>query len=391
MFLVSCSPLTSSSSQDSSQNINEENKITISTTDYEKKYLEKIVAAYNNSVLEQDKITVTFSDGYEYLSGNVTSDLLFTNDVLFKQYSLWDIAYNIDDNLLVDENIKNLFTKDDVLYTYPISASTGSVLYYDSNYFSTNNLTLEFILKTCKQNNKKFHFDLENGWYILSLFLSPDFKGLNSISYTIQGNDVKYHMSYDDEEGASMMEYIHTLYKNYEEYFILTTGGLSNLDLFDANEIIASISLPIYSLFDSEYVDNHIVSSKLPSFEIDDKIYQMGSLGAYYGYLINKNSSNITTCKKFINFLLNEENQKIMVEDTGFVPLNDDAITDIDEIDNLLLGQIEQYQYMSIESICIESSVYNALNPIASAVVSGDLKGCSSWLEFLTNQFDLIR
>ena len=34
--------------------------------------------------------------------------------------------------------------------------------------------------------------------------------------------------------------------------------------------------------------------------------------------------------------VVNEENQKNMVKDTGFVPLNDDAITDIDEIDNLI-------------------------------------------------------
>ena len=391
VLLISCSP---ASSSESSSEIKEENRITISTMPLEKEYLDKVIDLYNSEVLAEDRIEIVYAENYDPTSVSHSADLIFTNDLRLKRYSLNEYALNLDDTDKVDDNVKSLFVYDDCLLAYPTSFNSGYALYYDSTYFDNESeITLESILEKCEQNNKKFRFSLFNPWYILSFFLSPDYKGLNSFSYEYDNGVAIYDIHYDDNEGARMMEYVASLYSRYKDYFIISDGSFSQYERFERGDIIASIDGSYTDNFEhGDYVLNNVKSTKMPTMSVDGKTYQLGSLGCYYGYFIHKDSNKVTASKKLLDYLLREDVQDLMVKEIGTVPVIESALQNIDEsINPLYKGQIAQAPYTSFESLCIEQRGYEIFGDIATAVLTSSLGECDTWLEFLTNQFDLIR
>ena len=109
--------------------------------------------------------------------------------------------------------------------------------------------------------------------------------------------------------------------------------------------------------------------------------------------LINPQLFNkVTASKKLLDYLLREDVQDLMVKEIGTVPVIESALQNIDEnINPLYKGQIAQTPYTSFESLCIDGRGYEIFRDIATAVLTSSLGECDTWLEFLTNQFDLIR
>lgn len=60
---------------------------------------------------------------------------------------------------------------DNKLYAYPLTAGNGYFLYYNSAYFTSEDVTsLDRILDISAQNGKKTAIDYSSGWYIYSFF-----------------------------------------------------------------------------------------------------------------------------------------------------------------------------------------------------------------------------
>ena len=67
---------------------------------------------------------------------------------------------------------------DDTMYAYPISADNGYFLYYNNETFTADQAkSLESLLETAKAKGKKVLFDLDNGYYSASVFMSPEVFG----------------------------------------------------------------------------------------------------------------------------------------------------------------------------------------------------------------------
>ena len=59
------------------------------------------------------------------------------------------------------------------LYAYPMTSDNGYYLYYNTSLFTEEDVeSLEKIIEICEQNNLKFRYALENGWYTASFFFA---------------------------------------------------------------------------------------------------------------------------------------------------------------------------------------------------------------------------
>lgn len=63
----------------------------------------------------------------------------------------------------------------DTLYAFPLTADNGYFLYYNKQYFSEEDiLSLEQMLDIAASQEKKIYMDWSSGWYVYSLFATPD-------------------------------------------------------------------------------------------------------------------------------------------------------------------------------------------------------------------------
>lgn len=227
-------------------------------------------------------------------------------------------------------------------YAYPFVAGNGYFLYYNSNYFSEDDIgDLDTILDICEKNNKLFAMDFGSGWYIYSFFKGAGLDvGLNS-------DGVTNHCNWNSTETPiTGLDVAQAMLK------IASSSGFASLDSDKLTEgaangeVIAGVSGAWNAEKLSAAYGDGYSAAKLPTYTVAGRKIQMASFAGYKLIGINAYSENSEWAMKLAEELTSEENQLRFFKFRGECPANVKAAdTDIVKSSPAVKALSEQSKY----------------------------------------------
>lgn len=209
-------------------------------------------------------------------------------------------------------------TVDGKLYAYPVTASNGYFLYYNSAYLSEEDVkSLDRILQVAEENGKKFVMDFTSGWYIYSFFkgagldVSLNEDGLtnscdwNSVSGKYKGIDVAEAMLRISENGG-----------------FLSCGDEAFVSGAADGSIIAGINGTWNAVNIEEAYGENYAATKLPEYTVAGDSVQMCSFAGYKLIGVNSATEQPEWSMRLAQWITNEENQMTMFKLRGEGPSN---------------------------------------------------------------------
>lgn len=246
-------------------------------------------------------------------------------DDLCRAGALHDITENTDDIIAAnggaDNGICRAVTYGDKLYGYPITTGNGYFLYYNSSYFTEDDIkSLDRILEISAENGKKTAIDYSSGWYIYSFFRGA---GLN---LGINDDGISNHCNWNSTDGK---------YKGTDVVeamlAIANHNGFANLDDkgFLNGVKDGTVIAGINGAWNAEAVKaawgDNFAAAKLPSFTIAGDSVQMWSFSGYKLLGVNAYTENPEWAMKLAEFLSSEDIQIKRFEIIGECPSNVNA------------------------------------------------------------------
>ncbi|MCI9418647.1 MAG: extracellular solute-binding protein [Eubacterium sp.] len=209
-------------------------------------------------------------------------------------------------------------SKDGTLYAYPMVASNGYFMYYNTAYFTENDITsFDRMLDIAAENGKKVAMDFTSGWYIYSFFKGAGLDvEMNEDRVTNSCNWNDRSSSYTGVDVANAMLAIagHDGFLNCtDENFV---NGVKD------GTIIAGINGAWNSGNVEEAFKENYNAAKLPTFTLAGNQVQMHSFAGYKLLGINAHTKNPEWAMRLAAWLTNEENQLTRFRKRGEGPSN---------------------------------------------------------------------
>ena len=207
-------------------------------------------------------------------------------------------------------------SKDGTLYAYPMVASNGYFMYYNTAYFTENDITsFDRMLDIAAENGKKVAMDFTSGWYIYSFFKGAGLDvEMNEDRVTNSCNWNDRSSSYTGVDVANAMLAIagHDGFLNCtDENFV---NGVKD------ETIIAGINGAWNSGNVEEAFKENYNAAKLPTFTLAGNQVQMHSFAGYKLLGINAHTKNPEWAMRLAAWLTNEENQLTRFRKRGEAP-----------------------------------------------------------------------
>ncbi|MDD3337023.1 MAG: extracellular solute-binding protein, partial [Eubacteriales bacterium] len=234
--------------------------------------------------------------------------------------ALQPVVLNPEDVIAANgEGAVNAATMNDTLYAYPMSASNGYFMYYDSRFFSEEDVTsLNAMAAKAAAAGKQvgMQFGADGGWYLYSFFKAA---GLNMY---INEDGLTNTCDWNNEVGANVCQAI----------LDLVAGGGFRADS-TSNLVSAAADGTVVALVDGTWDSGAIQEAfgegyacvKLPAFTCGGEELQMASFAGYKLVGVNPFSANVGYAMMLADWLTNEENQTLRFEDQGDGPSNINA------------------------------------------------------------------
>lgn len=215
--------------------------------------------------------------------------------------TLYEVTKNVDAIKAANvEGSIDAVTLDGKMYGYPFTADNGYFMYYNSEFFTADDvLSLDTMLTKAEEAGKKIFFDLSNGWYIASFFLGGG--GTMSI-----GADGKQIVDFNSEQGIKVGEYIRKFAAS--PAFITGDDTLLQAQAADGT-IVAGVSGTWNAGPMAEAYGTGYAATKLPTINIDGKDTQLASFGGYKVYGVSTNTKHPEQAMALAEFLSNETSQ----------------------------------------------------------------------------------
>ena len=212
-------------------------------------------------------------------------------------------------------------TKDGKLYAYPLTASNGYFLYYDSSIFSEEDVaSWEALEAKAEEAGTKVGMNIADGWYVYGFFAGA--------GCTLSMNeDNSNECDWNNETGLAVAESIEN---------IASSPAFVNVADQDAITMLTDGTLGAYvsgtwnaTSFQDQYGDGY-AACKLPTFDVNGTATQMGSYAGYKFVGVNSHAKNVGWSMLLAEYLTNEESQLAIGNATSEGPANTVAAAQID-------------------------------------------------------------
>ena len=212
-------------------------------------------------------------------------------------------------------------TKDGKLYAYPLTASNGYFLYYDSNIFSEEDVaSWEALEAKAEEAGTKVGMNIADGWYVYGFFAGA--------GCTLSMNeDNSNECDWNNETGLAVAESIEN---------IASSPAFVNVADQEAITMLTDGTLGAYvsgtwnaTSFQDQYGDGY-AACKLPTFDVNGTATQMGSYAGYKFVGVNSHAKNVGWSMLLAEYLTNEESQLAIGNATSEGPANTVAAAQID-------------------------------------------------------------
>jgi len=206
----------------------------------------------------------------------------------------------------------------DGIYAYPMTASNGYFLYYDSRYYSEDDVrTFDSLLKVAEGKGKKVSMDLTSGWYLYSFFKGA---GMDvSVNDDGDTNTCDFNRTSGDIRGVDVAEAIGDI---AADPAFLCGNNDEVVAGVESGDIIAAVSGTWNEAVFQKAFGEGYSASKLPEFSVAGRNVQMHSVAGYKLAGVNAHSENPQWAKLLARFITNEENQMKRFERIGEGPSN---------------------------------------------------------------------
>lgn len=207
---------------------------------------------------------------------------------------------------------------DGKLMAFPMTGGNGYFLYYDSSVISDEDAaTWDTLLAAADKAGKKVGMTLASGWYDASFFYGAGFTtGLNDDGTTaIDFNGT----SKDGYTGVQVTQSMLNIASN-KAFMAIADGDVSNQI---AGGTLAAVVSGTWDADNAQKVfGNGYAAAKLPTYTLDGKQVQQGSVSGYKLLGVNAYSKNVGWATVLAEFLTNEESQTTRFEQRQLAPTN---------------------------------------------------------------------
>lgn len=207
---------------------------------------------------------------------------------------------------------------DGKLMAFPMTGGNGYFLYYDSSVISEEDAaTWDRLLAAADKAGKKVGMTLASGWYNASFFYGAGFTtGLNDDGTTaIDFNGT----SKDGYTGVQVTQSMLNIASN-KAFMAIADGDVSNQI---AGGTLAAVISGTWDAENAQKVfGDGYAAAKLPTYTLDGKQVQQGSVSGYKLLGVNAYSKNVGWATVLAEFLTNEESQTTRFEQRQLAPTN---------------------------------------------------------------------
>ena len=207
---------------------------------------------------------------------------------------------------------------DGKLMAFPMTGGNGYFLYYDSSVISEEDAaTWDSLLAAADKAGKKVGMTLASGWYNASFFYGAGFTtGLNDDGTTaIDFNGT----SKDGYTGVQVTQSMLNIASN-KAFMAIADGDISNQI---AGGTLAAVVSGTWDAENAQKVfGDGYAATKLPTYTLDGKQVQQGSVSGYKFIGVNAYSKNVGWATILAEFLTNEESQATRFEERQLAPTN---------------------------------------------------------------------
>lgn len=204
------------------------------------------------------------------------------------------------------------------LMAFPMTGGNGYFLYYDSSVISEEDAaTWDTLLAAADKAGKKVGMTLASGWYNASFFYGAGFTtGLNDDGTTaIDFNGT----SKDGYTGVQVTQSMLNIASN-KAFMAIADGDISNQI---AGGTLAAVISGTWDAENAQKVfGDGYAATKLPTYTLDGKQVQQGSVSGYKFIGVNAYSKNVGWATVLAEFLTNEESQATRFEQRQLAPTN---------------------------------------------------------------------
>ena len=305
---------------------------------------------------------------------------------LYRAGALQNITENTADIIAAnggsESGVCRAVTKDGMLYGYPVTTGNGYFLYYNSRYFTEDDIkSLDRILEISAENGKTTAIDCSSGWYIYSFFRGA------GLELGINEDGVTNHCNWNTTDGK---------YKGVDvaEAMLAIAGhkGFANLDDkgFLAGVKDGTVIAGINGAWNAEAVKEawgeDFAAAKLPGFTLAGESVQMWSFSGYKLLGVNAYSQNSVWAMKLAEFLSSEDIQIKRFEVLGECPSNVNAVqSPIVKASPVITALSEQSQFADTQRIATAYWNPSYIFGVTMAGGNPDDKDLQALLDMLVN------
>lgn len=231
-----------------------------------------------------------------------------------------DATFTYDPNTANSEGTVNAATYNGKLYAYPLTASNGYFLYYNSDVISeADAASWETLTAAAEAAGKKVGMDLANGWYLYGFFAGA---GCDLSMNEDQSNNCDWN----NAAGLATAEAIETIASSPA---FLSVGDADAQAMLPDGDLVAYVSGTWDSNVFQENYGSGYAATKLPTFNAGGTDYQMGSYAGYKFVGVNAYSKFTGWAMLLAEFLTCEASQAEIAAATGEGPANINAASTI--------------------------------------------------------------
>ena len=336
---------------------------------------------------------VSEADAYTQLQKDVTAGAdvyAFPNDQLANLIRIGALSKLGGTNL---ENVKknngegavNAGKSGDSYYAYPYAADNGYFLYYDKSvYTETDVLKLDTVLDKAKAKNKKVQIDLDNSWYDAGFFFGAGCS--YNVEYDNNAKEKSITCNFDNEKGVIAGKAMIAV-ANHEGFL---NGGDDELKSGIGTSLAAGISGTWNADAIKAKLGDNYAATKLPSFTVDGKDYQMSSFAGYKLMGVNPNSKSVKWANALALYLTGEQAQSYRYEQTGTGPTNSNVAKSDAVKSNVALSALAAQGVYAVAQTSVPSNYWSAVQAFGEEVVAKTVT-TANLQEKLTTMCNLIK
>lgn len=255
----------------------------------------------------------------------------------------------------------------DTLYAYPYTADNGYFLYYDRDYLSDADVqSFDRILEVAAENEKKVSMKLNSGWYLYTFF------GNTGLDFGINDDGVTNHCNWNATEGAVKgVDIGEALLAIATHPGFVAQEDTAFVEGAKNGTCIAGISGVWNAVAIEEAWGKNYGACKLPTYTCNGQQIQMASFKGYKMFGVNAYSDHLAWAHKLADWISNEENQMLRLQERSQGPSNAVAAAS-DAVGNVpaLAAVIDQAQYGVLQRV--GNSYWDACTNFADTLAAGN-------------------